>query len=137
MKAELVAGVEHRTIRSVSQSFPFPSVIRLRRYIHVPVKKVELSRKNILRRDGNRCQYCGTTKPPLTVDHVIPKSRGGTDTWENLVCACTKCNIRKGNRTPEEASMKLAKTPRRPTHVTFIRNVSADLDELWKPYLFV
>jgi 5-methylcytosine-specific restriction endonuclease McrA len=136
-KAELVAGLENRAVRSVRESFAFPSVIRLRRYIHAPIKKIELSRKNILRRDGNRCQYCGTTRAPLTVDHVMPRSRGGGDSWENLVCACVKCNIRKGNRTPDEAGMKLAKTPRRPTHVTFIRNINGDVDEHWKPYLFI
>ncbi len=137
MKAEIVVANEKRRVRSVSNAFTCPSVIRLRRYIHVPVKKVELSRKNILRRDAHRCQYCGIVKPPLTIDHVMPKSRGGLDAWENLVCACVKCNVKKGNRTPEEASMKLSKTPRRPSHVTFIKNLSGDLDEGWKPYLFM
>jgi 5-methylcytosine-specific restriction endonuclease McrA len=136
-KAELVAGNDARSIRSVSRSFVFPSVIRLCRYVHTPAKKIELSRKNVLRRDANRCQYCGTTKPPLTVDHIMPKSRGGQDTWENLTCACVRCNVRKGNRTPDEAGIKLLRTPRRPSHVTFIKNIGGDLDERWKPYLFI
>lgn len=137
MKAEVVVANDSRFVRSVSQALICPSVIRLRRYIHMPIKKVELSRKNILRRDGHRCVYCNTTKLPLTVDHVIPRSRGGGDTWENLVCACVKCNVRKGNRTPDEANMKLTTTPRRPSHVTFIKNLGGDLDDGWKPYLFM
>jgi 5-methylcytosine-specific restriction endonuclease McrA len=137
MKAEIVISNENRAVRSAKNVFEHPSVIRLRRYIHVPVRKVELSRKNILRRDNNRCQYCGTTKPPLTIDHIMPRSRGGLDTWENLVCACIKCNTKKGNRTPEEASMNLSKTPRRPSYVTFIKNLGGDIDERWKPYLFM
>jgi 5-methylcytosine-specific restriction endonuclease McrA len=136
-KADLVASDEVRVIRSVSQHFAYPSVIRLRRYINVPIKRVELSRKNILRRDGNRCQYCGTLKGQLTVDHVTPKSRGGGDTWENLVCACVRCNVKKGNRTPDEAGLSLLKTPRRPSHVTFIRSIGGEIDEHWKPYLFM
>lgn len=137
MKAEIVVANDSRLLRSVSHSLTCPSVIRLRRYIHMPIKKVELSRKNILRRDGHRCVYCNTTKLPLTVDHVIPRSRNGGDTWENLVCACVKCNVRKGNRTPDEAGMNLATTPRRPSHVTFIKNLGGDLDDGWKPYLFM
>lgn len=137
MKAEIVVTNDKRKVRSIRSIFACPSVIRLRRYIHVPVKKVELSRKNILRRDNHQCQYCGTPKAPLTIDHVLPKSRAGTDTWENLVCACVKCNTKKGNRTPDEAGMKLLKTPRRPSHVTFIKNIGGELDESWKPYLFM
>jgi 5-methylcytosine-specific restriction endonuclease McrA len=137
MKAEIVVTNEKRKVRSIRNIFACPSVIRLRRYIHVPVKKVELSRKNILRRDNHQCQYCGTPKAPLTIDHVMPKSRAGMDTWENLVCACVKCNTKKGNHTPDEAGMKLLKTPRRPSHVTFIKNIGGEVDEGWKPYLFM
>lgn len=135
-KAELIAEREQRRVHSVSTSFPYPSIIRLVAYIHLPYKKIELSRRNIIRRDNGRCQYCGTTRPPLTVDHVMPKSRGGKETWENLVCACIKCNNRKGNRTPEEARIKLSRTPRKPTHVTFIKDFGGAIDEKWKPYLF-
>ena len=76
-------------------------------------------------------------KPPLTIDHIQPKSRGGIDTWENLTTACIKCNTKKGNRTLEEVGMKLLKTPRRPSHVTFIKNFGGEIDERWKPYLFM
>jgi 5-methylcytosine-specific restriction endonuclease McrA len=137
-KAEIVAKKDGITIHSVRANIPLPSIIRLSRYIRIPHKKIELSRKNILRRDGYRCQYCGTTSGELTVDHIIPKSRGGADTWENLVTACISCNNRKGNRTPEEAGMKLIAKPRKPNHIIFIKNfVGSTIDNEWRPYLFV
>ena len=100
-------------------------------------KKIILSRKNILRRDGHRCQFCGRGDLPLTVDHVLPRSRGGEDTWENLVCACVQCNNAKGDRTPEEARMPLMRRASRPNHVTFIRHFVGNIDDRWKPYLFM
>lgn len=135
-KAELVEARNGSVIRTVQRVYPFPSVIRLQSYIRVPYKKVELSRRNILRRDGFACQYCGTRSAPLTIDHVIPRSRGGTDTWENLVTACIPCNNRKGNRTPEEAGMRLRSIPRKPNHIIFLRNFSGSIEEEWRPYLF-
>lgn len=137
MKAEVVAERENGVLRSVNASYPFPSVIRLSAYIRVPFKKIELSRKNILRRDNFKCQYCSSTSQPLTLDHIIPRSRGGADTWENLVAACVRCNNRKGNRTPEEAQMRLLSIPRRPHHVMFLKQFMGILDEKWKPYLFM
>jgi 5-methylcytosine-specific restriction endonuclease McrA len=136
-KAELIASVDGKRVRSVMTSMPFPSIVRLSVYVRVPYKRIILSRKNILRRDGHRCQYCGRGDLPLTVDHVIPISRGGDDTWENLVCACVWCNNRKGDRTPQEADMPLRRNPLRPNHVTFIRHFVGSLDERWKPYLFL
>ena len=136
-KAELIAANDGKRVRSVSMSMPFPSIVRLSVYVKVPFKKIILSRKNILRRDGHRCQYCGRTEVALTVDHLMPVSRGGEDTWENLVCACVDCNNRKGDRTPDEARMPLPRRPIRPNHVTFIRHYVGVLDERWKPYLFL
>jgi 5-methylcytosine-specific restriction endonuclease McrA len=137
LKADLVAEREDRVLRSVHATYPYPSVIRLSSYIRVKFKNVELSRRNILRRDNNQCQYCGKTTAPLTLDHIIPRSRGGMDTWDNLVTACIRCNNRKGNQTPEEAGMKLAKQPRKPHHVIFLKNFMGKVDEAWKPYLFL
>ncbi len=94
-KAELIAANDGKRVRSVSMSMPFPSIVRLSVYVKVPFKKIILSRKNILRRDGHRCQYCGRTEVALTIDHLMPVSRGGEDTWENLVCACVDCNNRE------------------------------------------
>lgn len=135
-KADLVEAIPERYIRSPSRHFPWPSVVRLKAYVAVPYKRIMISRKNILRRDRFRCQYCGS-REKLTVDHVIPKSRGGRDTWENLVAACTPCNNRKGNRTPEEANMQLRRKPFRPTHVMFIRDFVGTVNDTWKPYLFL
>lgn len=136
-KAEMVAARDDRVIRAVRSAYPYPSIVRLSLYIHVPYKKVELTRKNILRRDNFRCAYCTKSTPPLTVDHIMPKSRSGGDTWENLVCACIRCNNRKGNRTPDEANMKLRVKPFRPNHVTFIRNVVGTVEREWEPFLFM
>ena len=136
-KAELIEAQNGQLVRAVSVSMAFPSIVRLSVFVRVPYKKIILSRKNILRRDGHRCQYCGRADLPLTVDHVIPASRNGEDSWENLVCACVRCNNKKGDRTPEEALMPLRRKPMRPNHVTFIRHVVGSLDERWKPYLFL
>lgn len=135
-KAELVHAEPERHVRSARNAHPWPSIVRLKVYAHVPYKKIMLTRRNVLRRDRNRCQYCGATDR-LTLDHVLPRSRGGRDTWENLVTACMPCNNRKGNRTPEEANMPLPRPPFRPSHVMFIRNIIGQLDDTWKPYLFL
>lgn len=136
-KAELIEANDALRVRSVSMTMPFPSIVRLGVYIRIPYKKIILSRKNILRRDNHKCQYCGRSDLTLTVDHVLPISREGEDTWENLVCACVLCNNRKGDRTPEEAVMPLKRKPMRPNHVTFIRHFVGSVDDRWKPYLFM
>ena len=136
-KAELIEAHHGKQIRSVSMAMPFPSIVRLGVYVRVPYKKIILSRKNILRRDGHRCQYCGRTDVTLTVDHIVPKSNSGEDTWENLVTACVECNNKKGSRTPDDAHMRLLRRPMKPNHVTFIRHFVGTIDERWKPYLFM
>ncbi|GIV61325.1 MAG: HNH endonuclease [Rhodothermaceae bacterium] len=135
-KAELVEAMPERYLRSPSLQLPWPSIVRLKGYVSVPYKRILLTRKNVLRRDHFRCQYCGS-REQLTIDHIVPKSRGGADTWENLVAACVPCNNRKGNRTPEEAGMPLRRRPFRPSHVMFIRDYVGSVDETWKPYLFL
>jgi 5-methylcytosine-specific restriction endonuclease McrA len=135
-KAEMVYAVPGRHIRTSREQHPWPSIVRLKIYANVPYKKIMLTRRNLLRRDRNRCQYCASSEK-LTLDHVLPRSRGGRDTWENLVTACMPCNNRKGNRTPEEAGMRLIRQPFRPSHVMFIRHIIGTLDDTWKPYLFL
>jgi 5-methylcytosine-specific restriction endonuclease McrA len=108
----------------------------LNEYIKVPYKKIILTRRNILKRDGHKCAYCGRADLPLTIDHIIPRSRGGDETWENLVAACLPCNNRKGDRNPEEAGIRLKIKPYTPSHIMFIRNNAGRLDETWKQYLF-
>jgi len=136
-KAEVIERCDGKVMRSVSCSWPVPSVVRLMLYISRPRKRVLLSRKNIIRRDGHRCQYCGQSRTAMTVDHVIPKNRGGGDAWENLVCACIHCNNKKGNRTPDEAHMPLRRIPHRPNHITFIQRFIGLGDQRWKQYLFL
>ncbi len=117
-----------------------PSVIRLTEYIHIPFKNRTLSRKNILLRDHSTCQYCGRALPAseLTLDHVLPRSRGGESTWDNLVACCKRCNHRKGSRTPEEAHMHLVRRPRGfSLHVNRqIMRYLGRADEAWRKYLF-
>lgn len=125
-----------KVIRTVNDEYSYPSVIRLRRYINLPYAKIVLSRRNIMKRDRHTCQYCGT-KSDLTLDHVLPRSRGGADSWENLVTACNQCNVKKGNRTPDEASMPLDIEPYRPVHITFFQNLLGGVQEHWKPYLYM
>lgn len=135
-KAEMIETADGLRIRTVSTSYALPSVVRLWHYKKVPFKRIMLTRKNIMIRDKNRCQYCGTMKGPMTVDHLVPKTMGGTDSWDNLVCCCPRCNNKKGDRTPEQSSMKLLKRPTRPSYITFIqRNVR--IAAQWKPYLFL
>src|ERR1700738_5096816 len=112
-----VAAAEEESlhaIHSARAAVRLPSVIRLLEYRRIPHQTRALSRKNILMRDRYTCQYCHKALPSneLTLDHVIPRSRAGETTWENLVACCHHCNNRKGNRTPEEAGMKPAQPPR-------------------------
>ena len=133
-KADMVAESDKDVIRTVSAEFPLPSVIRLHRYVNLPFKGVMLSRQNVFKRDGNRCQYCGVPHD-LTLDHVHPKSKGGKTTWDNLITACRRCNSNKGHRTPEEAQMTLHSKPFKPSFLMFLRDFSGPLDEFWKPFL--
>lgn len=135
-KVHVVEAVDGEFVRSPSTRLPWPSIVRLKAYAQVPYKRVMLSRKNILKRDRNTCQYCGK-RDNLTIDHVLPKSRGGRDSWENLVAACVSCNNRKGDRTPQEAGMKLNREPFRPSYVMFLRDFVSQVNEDWKPYLFL
>jgi len=102
-------------IKTVSRSFPRPSIIRLDKMIHRPRRGVHLTKREILRRDQYICQYCGQRVSTLTVDHVIPRHLGGNHTWENLVAACPPCNHHKGSRTLEQAQMRLLRPPCEPT----------------------
>jgi 5-methylcytosine-specific restriction endonuclease McrA len=103
-------------IRSVSFEIQVPRVLRLLNYDSVPKQRVRLNRRNLFARDGNRCQYCGKRFPSseLSIDHVNPTCLGGDTSWENVVCACVRCNVRKGGRTPVQAGMKLIRKPVRP-----------------------
>ena len=135
-KAEMLHDYPERSISTVAKDYSYPSVIRLRRYINIPYNKIVLTRHNIMKRDAKECQYCGASRN-LTIDHVLPKSRGGKDTWENLVTACDDCNVEKGNLTPKEAGMPLKRKPFRPVHITFLQSIMGGVQEDWKPYLYM
>ncbi len=130
----------HTEVHSTSKAIQVPSVIRLLSYRHIPQQSRALSRKNILLRDRNTCQFCGTPFPAseLTLDHVMPRSRGGRSSWENLVASCYSCNNRKGDRTPEEAGLKLQRRPRPFTLHTSrqLMRLIGHRDEKWRKYLF-
>lgn len=134
-KAEIVSVNPKKQLRTVSKSFDCPSVIRLTRYVAMPYKKVILSRQNIFRRDGNTCQYCGS-RQDLTIDHVVPRSRGGVDSWENCVTACRKCNNKKGDLLLAEMNIKLSRKPFKPSYLMFLRELTT-IHEDWKPYLYI
>lgn len=120
----------------INNTIPVPSVIRLTNYVMVPYRQIPLSRKNVLHRDNYVCQYCGKSSSILTVDHIIPKSRGGRHYWDNVVAACLRCNNKKGNKTPKEANMKLIKNPQIPSNkLRFEIAKYYNLQQEWKKYL--
>ncbi|MEE9189514.1 MAG: HNH endonuclease [Candidatus Neomarinimicrobiota bacterium] len=124
-------------VHSPSITLALPSVMKLKDFIHYNSIQVILSRKNIIIRDGHSCLYCGKKSGPFTVDHIIPKERGGTDAWDNLVTACPSCNLFKGNRTPEEAGMRLIKIPIKPNRIHYFQQFVSDQQSDWRPYLFM
>lgn len=136
-KAEMIETADGLKIHTVSKNYSLPSVVRLWRYRRVPYKRIMLTRKNIITRDGHRCQYCGISRGAMTVDHVIPKRRRGRDTWENMVCACVRCNNKKGDQTPSETGMRLGKKPIRPTHITYLQRYIGVTNHRWRQYLFM
>lgn len=132
---EYFEGVE---VRSQRQTFKVPSVIGLIRYIFIPRgRKVSLSKKNLLIRDGFKCSYCdrGLSVNTCTVDHVVPVTRGGSKTWQNVVAACKPCNVKKRNRTPEEAKMVLLRKPFVPTRGILLKEAAEKEGYAhWRPY---
>jgi len=138
-KAESVE-TSPRVVRSPSRSFNLPAVIRLAVYIRKPVlERVAFNKKNILRRDGYTCQYCNRRGERLTVDHIVPRSRGGETSWTNVVAACLRCNLKKGNRLLDESGMRLSRDPVHPkfvfsTHMLRHPHAHSLLDS-WRKYL--
>src|SRR5436305_11384050 len=134
-KAEVIEEPE-QPLRSATDTYPRPHVIRLVTYVRVPrTLQRKISRRALFARDGWRCVYCGTSGGRLTLDHVVPRSRGGESVWENVVTSCAPCNLRKGNRLPHEVSMKLRAKPRPPAPVLFIRSAAPRIPQRWTPYL--
>jgi 5-methylcytosine-specific restriction endonuclease McrA len=117
-KASLVMN-GRGTIRTVSEAFPAPSIIRIDRMIKRPRPVVKLTKAEVFRRDNFTCQYCGTHTNHLTIDHIVPRHLGGSHTWENLVAACPNCNHKKGGRTINQANLQLIKKPKTPKASAF------------------
>lgn len=119
-KAEILEHILQEPIVTERKRFRRPTVIRLLKYVSVPFRKVYLCRQNIFRRDDFKCLYCDSIKD-LTIDHVIPRSRGGADSWQNLATCCKSCNSKKDNMTPEEAEMPMRHTPFKPSYIYYIQ----------------
>ncbi|MGD2206548.1 MAG: HNH endonuclease [Anaerolineae bacterium] len=137
-KAEVVEAAE-AYLRSERVALPVPVVIRLVYYVRIPRRfSLPLSRRAVLARDHYACQYCGVQpgKARLTLDHVLPRSRGGKTVWENVVAACGPCNRRKGDRTPEEAGMQLDHRPARPRYLAITLLTSASAPDVWDKYMY-
>ena len=125
------------SIKTVSSQFDSPSVVRLNFYVKIKYKDTPINRKNILKRDNNRCQYCNKFSTCLTIDHIVPRNKGGKDTWENLVAACGSCNTKKGDHFLKELGMKLLKEPRKPSKIFQLQSYVNKGKNNWKPYLFM
>ncbi|MGE5408681.1 MAG: HNH endonuclease [Syntrophothermus sp.] len=136
-KAELLERRDGQALHSEHMTIERPDVIRLVSYVRIPreAHRRKITRRAVLARDSWTCQYCGSTKSGLTVDHVIPRSRGGKSVWENIVAACASCNRRKGNRLPREIQMHPRRTPRAPAPTVFIQVASPKIPRNWQQYL--
>ena len=124
-------------VHSPSISLNLPSIIKLRDFVHYNSMNVVMSRKNIMIRDKHTCQYCGSKSSSMTIDHIIPKDRGGIDNWDNLITACQQCNKKKGNLLPEEAKMPLNRQPRKPNRIHYFQQFINHDQIAWRPYLFL
>lgn len=134
-KAEVIAD-DGTVVHSERLTLASPIVIRLRYVVKVPYhRNATMSRRAVFARDHHRCGYCGGTAD--SIDHVMPRSRGGKNVWENVIAACRGCNLRKRDRTPEEAGMQLSSIPRAPREMSWITYAVPRVPDQWKPYLAV
>ena len=133
-KAVVVLSDDEHPVHSASGCYDRPSVIVLTRYVKIPrTRLVPVSRRGVLRRDGQRCCYCG--HGATTVDHVLPKSRGGEESWENLVACCLGCNNRKGDRTPQEMGWAMRVNPAMPRHTAWMARGLERAEPQWGEFL--
>lgn len=133
-KAELMQN-GRGDIHSISQTFPVPSIIRLLRIVKRPLMRRRLSRLAVFHRDSFTCQYCGTRTKALTLDHIVPRSRGGAHAWENVVSACIPCNHRKAGATPAEANMRPLRLPKPPHPDPYALFRYRDIFEEWRQFI--
>jgi|TARA_R100000081_G_scaffold91511_2_gene69711 5-methylcytosine-specific restriction endonuclease McrA len=132
-KAEVVQ-YNNNPIITEKRKYKRPAIIRLLRYVSIPFRKVPLSRENVFRRDRYHCLYCGSKKN-LTIDHVIPRSKGGKNDWKNLATCCKSCNIKKDNKDLDEVELELEYLPYKPTYIQFVKNININKKKNWLPYL--
>lgn len=129
---------DSKVFRSERLAVEMPTVVRLNHFVRRPLPELRASRRSIFARDEHSCQYCGEPRGALTIDHVIPRDQGGGTDWKNLVCCCTKCNNKKGNRTPAQAGLRLVQEPRRPKYLPYIsytKFMQACRNPAWRDYL--
>ncbi len=134
----IVVENDSEVLHSPSMEMPLPTVVKLAYHVKRPLPRLKLSRQNLLARDKHACQYCGRRSKDLTIDHVIPRERGGAHSWENLVACCIRCNNKKSNRTPREAGMTLIKLPKRPKFIPYLSYATftaALKQHAWRDYL--
>ena len=133
-----LSSANHEAISTISRTIRVPRVVVLSAFEHLPKGRVRFSRLNIYARDNDTCQYCGAHlgRSLLNLDHVVPRTLGGRTSWENIVCSCIDCNLRKGGRTPEQAGMKLIRAPARPRWTPFFRGAGKKASyREWLPFL--
>ena len=134
-KAEIIESTGNY-VHSVSVRFDIPSIIRLLVYVNISKKfNIQPTKQNILKRDHHTCQYCGKTEGTMTVDHVIPRSHGGGESWSNLVCACSECNNKKDDKTPREAGMELIRQPKKPSLTVMLIANKLPIQGSWRNYI--
>lgn len=124
-------------INSEKLNIALPIIVRLKSYIYLKRRRISLTRKNIFKRDDHKCQYCGVNASSLTIDHVVPKNKGGKDTWENLVSACVKCNLLKADYNLKDINMNLINKPKRPHFLIYMQGYVNNEYSSWKPYLYM
>lgn len=137
-RAEIIARSE-RELHSESITMPRPHVIRLTTYVRIPrdAHRRKITRRAVFARDRWTCQYCGGIRGTLTIDHVVPRSRGGDSEWENIVTCCAPCNRRKGDRLPRNAGMKLLRVPSAPNPQIFVHVAASTIHPTWEQYLTI
>jgi len=136
-KAEVLHHDE-RPLMTSGGALPAPSIVKMRYHVRRPLPQLRLSRHSVLARDRYTCQYCGAKGKDLTIDHVIPRWKGGPHSWDNLVACCRRCNLKKGDKTPQQAHMKISNRPRRPHFIPYISlpaYIRARTKEEWSIYL--
>ena len=124
-------------IKSEKLQIALPIIVKLKSYIFLKRRKISLTRKNIFKRDNYMCQYCGKNVSSLTIDHVVPKNKGGKDTWENLVSACIKCNLFKADYCLKDIKMNLINKPKKPHFLVYMQGYVNNEYSSWKPYLYM